>query len=204
MLAEDKLFATLDPTTRKLKLPGGETILLTDTVGFINKLPHQLVRAFRSTLDEVKYADIILILCDASDPECESQLETTYELLGELEAGGKPTVLALNKYDRLDDRDELLPSELRGGVFISAKSGFGIDALLERIRLEVEACRPPITFRFSYTEQGKVSDLCRRCRVERTEYLDEYVEVRAFADEVSVGMYRKYIVDPPICEEDEK
>lgn len=205
VLAEDKLFATLDPTTRKLKLPGGETILLTDTVGFINKLPHQLVKAFRSTLDEVKYADIILVICDASDPEAASQLETTYELLGELGAGGKPTLLALNKCDKIENNGGIFMAELREGVFISASNGYGIDDLLARLRQEVEACRPPVTFRFSYTEQGKVSDICRRCRVENTEYLDEYIEIRAFADEISIGMYRNYIVGgAPIKSDDDE
>ncbi|MBE6684915.1 MAG: GTPase HflX, partial [Ruminococcaceae bacterium] len=97
ILAEDKLFATLDPTTRKFTLPGGETVLLTDTVGFIKKLPHHLVKAFRSTLDEAVYSDIIMIVIDASDPEYLSQLECTEQTLEELGAADKPTLYVFNK-----------------------------------------------------------------------------------------------------------
>ena len=96
ILAEDKLFATLDPTTRKFTLPGGESVLLTDTVGFIRKLPHHLISAFRSTLEEAVYADIILLLLDVSDPHCEEQLRVTEELLTELGAGAKPTLYVLS------------------------------------------------------------------------------------------------------------
>ena len=100
ILAQDKLFATLDPTTRKYELPSGESVLLTDTVGFINKLPHHLVSAFRSTLEEACYADILLIVIDASDPEYKKCLEVTESLLAELGAGGKPTLYVFSKCDR--------------------------------------------------------------------------------------------------------
>ena len=99
ILAENKLFATLDPTTRKLKLPCGETVLLTDTVGFIRKLPHHLVKAFRSTLDEAVYADILMIVIDAHDDEAKAQLDVTESLLAELGAAGKPTIYVYNKCD---------------------------------------------------------------------------------------------------------
>ena len=97
ILAEDKLFATLDPTTRKFTLPGGTPILLTDTVGFIRKLPHQLVKAFRSTLEEAVYADILILLADASDPESAEQIAVTEQTLTELGAGGKPMLYVFNK-----------------------------------------------------------------------------------------------------------
>jgi len=99
ILAEDKLFATLDTTTKQYELPGGSKVLLTDTVGFIRNLPHHLIKAFRSTLEEVKYADILLVVVDASDPECIAQVQVTTELLSELGAGDKPTLFAFNKCD---------------------------------------------------------------------------------------------------------
>lgn len=129
VLAENKLFATLDPTARALVLPSGAQVLLVDTVGFIRNLPHHLIKAFRSTLGEAKDADIIIHLCDGSDPEFRSQLEVSTKLLEELDAGGKPTVTVINKCDVCDT------GELSGtrGVRISALTGYGIDALLSAI-----------------------------------------------------------------------
>ena len=105
ILAEDKLFATLDPTTRRLRLPSGKTALLTDTVGFIRNLPHHLIKAFASTLDEVRYADIILMLTDASDSECLSHAEVTRELLSQLGADGKKVLYVFNKCDLVREGD---------------------------------------------------------------------------------------------------
>ncbi len=138
ILAEDKLFATLDPTTRRLRLPSGKTALLTDTVGFIRNLPHHLIKAFASTLDEVRYADIILMLTDASDSECLSHAEVTRELLSQLGADGKKVLYVLNKCDVSENVEEAafkaaLSSE-PGDVFrISSLTGQGIPELLLRI-----------------------------------------------------------------------
>lgn len=138
--AEDKLFATLDPTTRRLELDGGRTLLLTDTVGFIRKLPHKLVDAFRATLEETVLADLLIHVVDASDPEAVEQYRTTQEVLEEIGASETPQILALNKCDL--ERDEMLLQQLVArhpdALFISARSGEGLEALREAIGREIE------------------------------------------------------------------
>ena len=109
VLAEDKLFATLDPTTRELELGDGESVLMTDTVGFIRKLPHHLIEAFKSTLEEAKYADIILHVVDASNPQMETQMEVVREILQELKITGKPMVTVFNKMDNYSH--EIMPRD---------------------------------------------------------------------------------------------
>ena len=141
ILAENKLFATLDPTTRRLKLPTGRQILITDTVGFIRNLPHQFIKAFRSTLDEVKYSDVTVVLMDASDRECTAQAKVTMELLQELKATNKPILYVFNKCDTpaVDEYGEkYLPTapegvERENVLYISAKTGKGVPELLDRI-----------------------------------------------------------------------
>ena len=146
ILAENKLFATLDPTTRRLKLPDGRQILLTDTVGFIRNLPHQFIKAFRSTLDEVRYSDVTVVLMDASDRECTAQAKVTMELLAELKATDKPILYVFNKCDtpaRDEFGDPYLPSAPEGVspenvLYISAKTGKGVPQLLEKLQ---ECCK---------------------------------------------------------------
>ena len=108
VLSEDKLFATLDPTTRTCVMKGGQEVLFTDTVGFINKLPHQLIDAFRSTLEEAKYADVILHVADASDPELDMHLQVVYKTLRELDVTGKPVITAFNKCDLITGEERLV------------------------------------------------------------------------------------------------
>ena len=135
VLEEDKLFATLDPTTRVLELPGRQEILLTDTVGFIRKLPHHLVKAFRSTLDEAVYADMIIVLIDASDPECGEQLKVTENLLAELGAADKPVLYVYNKCDRgVAHRPAIGKSAEQAHIaYISALTGQGCEAMAETV-----------------------------------------------------------------------
>ena len=111
ILAQDKLFATLDPTTRRMKLPGGQELLLTDTVGFIRKLPHHLVEAFKSTLEEARYADFILHVVDSSSPQMDAQMETVYETLQALDITGKPVITLFNKRDLTEGAE--LPKDLK-------------------------------------------------------------------------------------------
>lgn len=128
VLSEDKLFATLDPTTRRYNLPNGRTILLTDTVGFIKNLPHSLVDAFHATLEVAAQSDIVVIVLDASDPEIDAHLTTTREVLGEIGAGTQPTLLVLNKIDRLEEFSRArLHSEFPDAVMISARTKEGFD-----------------------------------------------------------------------------
>ena len=133
VLEEDKLFATLDPTTRGLKLQSKQEILLTDTVGFIRKLPHHLIEAFKSTLEEAKYADIILHVVDASNPQLDEQMHIVYETLQQLEVVNKPIITAFNKQDKADG--EMIIRDFKADyiVKISAKTGEGLSGLLETI-----------------------------------------------------------------------
>lgn len=202
ILAEDKLFATLDPTTRKLKLPCGETVLLTDTVGFIRKLPHHLVKAFKSTLDEAVWADILMIVIDAHDDEASEQLEVTEELLASLGATGKPTLYVYNKCDL--GVSATLPSYLaenkdpnREICAISAKTGEGIDTLLEKIENILHKGKRKITFVIPNAEQGALSILYKSATVESVEYGVESVTVIATVDERVRGMLKKYDTSAP-------
>ncbi len=138
ILAEDKLFATLDTTTRRFTLPSGRAALLTDTVGFIRNLPHHLIKAFASTLDEVRYADVIIMLMDASDSECGAQANVTRELLAELGAGDKPILYVFNKCDVAEKQEDFVrptveDAEMEDVFFISAKTGRGVEKLLNRL-----------------------------------------------------------------------
>lgn len=157
VLAENKLFATLDTTMRQLELPNGIEIVLSDTVGFIRKLPHQLVASFRSTLDEVVDADLLLHVVDASHAEFEAQLQATEGVLAELGIEGKPTILVFNKVDSLPEeglRDRL--QAMDGNVLlVSAKTREGIDQLLSAIQSEQERAFQPVTLRLPHTD-GKV------------------------------------------------
>lgn len=197
ILAEDKLFATLDPTTRKMKLPCGETVLLTDTVGFIRKLPHHLVKAFRSTLDEAVYADILMIVIDAHDDEAAAQLEVTESLLASLGAAGKPTVYVYNKCDL--GVSTALPSYLaenkdpdRVVCAVSAKTGEGLDALLSSVESIIHAGKRRVTFVIPNAEQSALSTLYKTSTVESVDYGAETVTVVATVDARVRGMLRKY------------
>ena len=196
ILAENKLFATLDPTTRKCLLPGGETVLLTDTVGFIRNLPHHLVHAFRSTLDEAVYADLLLIVVDAADSEAGAQIEVTEALLRDLGAGDKPTIYVFNKCDL----GAAAPGVVHGRenvMYVSAVTGQGIEALLQRIEEMLHAGSWRATFRIPNSKQGLLSSLYRNATVENVEYGAEAVTVTAVVDERTWGPLREFDVDPP-------
>lgn len=204
ILAEDKLFATLDPTTRKFTLPGGETVLLTDTVGFIKKLPHHLVNAFRSTLDEAVYSDIIMIVIDASDPEYLSQLECTEQTLEELGAGDKPMLYVFNKCDKGTYDDPVIDrtKERQQVVHISAKTGRGCDTLAEMLQNIVNGGKFSVIFRIPNAEQGAMNILYREATVEDVDYGAEYVTVKAVVDAKVRGMLKKYDTQLPEKEEE--
>jgi len=134
-LAEDKLFATLDPTSRKLKLPSGRMVVVTDTVGFIRKLPHRLVDSFKATLEEALVSELILHLVDLSNPEYEAQMKTTEKVLEELGAGEKERLTVYNKIDSLESETEILHAKklASSAVFLRARTGVGLEALLEQL-----------------------------------------------------------------------
>ncbi|MBQ3125524.1 MAG: GTPase HflX [Clostridia bacterium] len=195
ILAEDKLFATLDPTTRKFALPSGESVLLTDTVGFIRRLPHHLIKAFRSTLDEAVCADILLILLDASDPECGEQLVVTEQILRDLGAAGKPTLYVFNKCDREAPDDLVIPSDLREGAVchISARTGEGVDELVAHLERLVMAGRRRLTFVIPNAEAGALNQLYQNATVESVDYGADCITAVAVADAKTAGMLRRYL-----------
>ncbi len=195
ILAQDKLFATLDPTTRKCRLPGGETVLLTDTVGFIRNLPHHLVHAFRSTLEEAVYADLLLIVIDASDPEASAQLQVTEELLESLGAGGKPTLYVFNKCDLGAARPGMAHGK-EHVAYISAATGQGVDMMMEKVEDILHRGKRRVTFLFPNAKQGLVSKLYENATVENVEYGAEGVTVTAVVDGKTYGPLRSYDVAP--------
>jgi GTP-binding protein HflX len=141
VLAEDKLFATLDPTTRRLRLPTNQNVLLTDTVGFIRKLPHGLVEAFKATLEEVVRADLLLHVVDASHPQADEQIQAVNAVLDEIGAAGKPTLMVFNKTDKLNGNGHTFLNRYPGAVGVSAKTGDGLPALLAELNNQVRPSR---------------------------------------------------------------
>lgn len=194
VLAENKLFATLDSTTRKLTLPEDTEVLISDTVGFIRKLPHHLIKAFKSTLDELKYADILVVLADASDEECGEQLKVTTDLIAQLGAGDKPVLYVFNKADMAQDGMTIIADKPRDAVFISALTGMGIDTFLSMLEDLARAGTKRCILRIPMAEQGILNQLYRLATVEDVNYLDEYVEVTAVLDTRAQGTFQKYIV----------
>lgn len=192
VLSEDKLFATLDPTTRKLELPGGETVLITDTVGFIRKLPHHLVKAFKSTLDEVVYADILLIVSDITDSEVPEHLKVTESVIDELGASGKPVIYAYNKCDLLEER--IMVPDNENTVVLSGVTGEGIDRLLELIEATVYKFKRKYTLLIPYSDQSALSSIYNSYSVEEVEYSDDGISVVAVLDERGRGLFGKFIV----------
>ena len=192
VLAQDKLFATLDPTTRKMELPYGVSILLTDTVGFIRKLPHHLVKAFKSTLDEVRYADILLIVSDAADPEAAEHIAVAREVISDLDSADKPTIYVYNKCDTVDGTEYGVFGEDR--VNVSAKTGEGIDGLLTLISEFIMRTKKVCRLLIPYNEQGIVSSLYNSYTVNSVDYTDGGVAVEAVLDARAVGLYSRFIV----------
>ena len=193
VLAEDKLFATLDPTTRKMELETGESILITDTVGFIRKLPHHLVKAFKSTLDEVVYADILLIVSDVNDPEVREHLEVTKSVIEELGASDKPIIYVYNKCDLTDGISHAILSD--DSVCLSARSGEGIDILLEMICDEIGKGKREYSLLIPYTEQSALNQIYKTYNVLSTDYQNEGIFVKAVLDSKGRGQYSKYIAE---------
>ena len=179
VLSEDKLFATLDPTTRKLVRENGEEILFTDTVGFIRKLPHHLIQAFRSTLEEAKYADLILHVVDCSNEDMDSQMYTVYETLKKLEVGDKKIITAFNKIDVCDREETLKDLAADRTVRISAKTGQGIEQMLSAISEVIAEGKQLLDKVFGYDEAGAVSNVRKYGQVMEEEYRNEGIYIKA-------------------------
>ena len=191
ILVADKLFATLDPTTRQCRLPDGETILLTDTVGFIRNLPHHLIHAFKSTLEEAVSADLLLVLVDASDPEAARQIEVTEELLAEIGAAEKKVLYVFNKCDL----GAAVPGVGRvrdNVVYISAVTGQGVDLMLDRIEQMLHSNARRVVFGIPNDKQNLLALLYRDATVEAVEYGDAAVTVTAVVDDKTYGRLSLY------------
>lgn len=187
ILAENKLFATLDPTTRGLELESGQQVLLTDTVGFISKLPHHLVEAFKSTLEEAVYADIILHVVDASNPAMDSQMHVVYDTLDKLGAGDKPIITAFNKIEIAGNK-ALKDFKADKTVNISALHGDGLTELKDTIEEVLRESKIYIEKTYSYTEASKISLIRKYGQLLSEEYVAEGIEVKAY---VPVEIYDK-------------
>lgn len=179
VLSEDKLFATLDTTTRSKVLPNGEKVLLTDTVGFIRKLPHHLIQAFRSTLEEAKYADILVHVVDASNPDCEHQIKTVYETLKSLNVEDKPVITLLNKCDITDGTYILKDENADATIRISARTGYGLDEFLQKLQEIIMENRIELNKVFSYKDAGKIQLIREYGQLIKEEYTEQGIEVQA-------------------------
>lgn len=188
VLEEDKLFATLDPTTRNLKLPSKQEVLMTDTVGFIRKLPHHLIEAFRSTLEEAKYADIILHVVDASNPQMDEQMYIVYETLTNLEVKNKPIITAFNKQDKVEGESILRDFRADHIVRISAKHGDGLDKLQEVIEEVLRGQKVLIEKVYSYADAGKIQLIRKYGELLEEEYRGDGIFARGY---VPAEIYEK-------------
>jgi len=182
VLVEDRLFATVDPTTRRFNLPGGEPVLLTDTVGFVRKLPHQLVQAFRSTLDEVVEADLLLHVVDVSSVDPEAEMEAVRAVLHDIGAGEVPEMIAFNKVDRLQPGDEGRLARLRqryaGSVALSAMTGEGIDGLLAALGDRLRALFTVVELVVPYDRGDVVAALHRHGEILAEDHEERATRVR--------------------------
>ena len=191
VLSEDKLFATLDPTSRALKLPCGVSVMLIDTVGLVRRLPHHLVEAFKSTLEEAAQADIILNVCDASSEESRLHLDVTRDLLASLSSLDKPIIPVLNKCDLISDN----MTGISGAVHISAKYGTGIDELLRAIEDNLPKKLKRVRLLLPFDKAGIAAKLRQTAVLHREEYTAEGLEVEVTLDEIQYARLREYVVD---------
>lgn len=183
VLEEDKLFATLDPTTRNLKLPSRQEVLMTDTVGFIRKLPHHLIEAFRSTLEEAKYADIILHVVDASNPQMDEQMHIVYETLTNLEVKNKPVITAFNKQDKVEGECILRDFHADHTVRISAKQGDGLDELLQVMENVLREQKIYVEKVYSYAEAGKIQMIRKYGELLEEAYREDGIFAKGYVSE---------------------
>ncbi|HXI85389.1 MAG TPA: GTPase HflX [Verrucomicrobiae bacterium] len=198
VLAEDKLFATLDPTARKLRLPNNQNILLSDTVGFLRKLPHHLIDSFKATLEEVVEADLLLHVVDASHPHAHEQIKAVEIVLKELDAWGKSTVVALNKIDKLENGAAVLEGfqrEFDRSVPMSAKTGENLDALRDEIANRLSDRRVDVTLSIPQDRAKTIALVYRSGYVTAREMENGNVVLRAQIPKVLAGELTPYVVD---------
>lgn len=197
ILAQDKLFATLDPTTRKFDLPSGISMLITDTVGFIRKLPHHLVHAFKSTLEEAIYCDFLINVVDASDEECTEHMAVTQSILEGLGATDKPILYVFNKIDKCSNERQYDLRFFNGGrgrvVTVSVKEKTGYEELISQLEALCRYGKTREYFMFPYSEQSALNSLYKSAEIISTEYTDNGTEIYAWVDEKTKGMFSKFL-----------
>ena len=192
VLAEDKLFATLDPTARSLRLPDGREVMLVDTVGFVRRLPHQLIRAFHSTLEEAVDADVILNICDASSPHATEHLQVTGDLLGELGCGDTPILRVMNKCDLVAD---ITMGATPSNICISARTGEGVDALLDAVAAALPPDRKRVKLLLPFSK-GALAEQCRRDgQVEQEEYVPEGLSMTVILGARLLAETEEYVIE---------
>lgn len=197
VFVEDKLFATLDTTTRKYTLGNNQEVLITDTVGFIRKLPHLLVAAFKSTLEEALHSDFLIHVVDVSHPMAEEQAETTFEVLKELDAGSKPIITVLNKVDKEGAHDRTIRLRLKYPkcIAVSALHRTGFHELEEAMEKEIRAQRTILNLRIPQSEYGAVSEVIRQGSIIQQEYVEDEVLMRAEIPKLLGQRLSKYVVE---------
>ena len=198
VLTENRLFSTLDPTVRRLALPGGEVVLLSDTVGFVRNLPHALVEAFKSTLDETADADLLIHLVDASAPDPDGNMRAVEIVLEEIGASGVPQLVVFNKTDVAwpEQVDSLLRNH-PDSVSVSAATGVGIDNLLAVLAERIRALAAVVELFIPYERGDLVAGVHREGEVLVTVHEEGGTRIRARLDEAAAGRYRDYVVAPP-------
>jgi GTP-binding protein HflX len=196
VLVEDRLFSTLDPTTRRLRLTGGETVLISDTVGFVRRLPHQLVESFRSTLDEVADANLLLHVVDASSPDAESQIDAVRTVLHEIGAGTVPELLVLNKADVVSPGDvkALLGAPPTDAAVVSAVTGEGVNVLLDTVGARLRALAPIVELQVPYERGDVVAALHREGEVLVEVHAEGGTRVRARLPATVLTRFDEFVV----------
>jgi GTP-binding protein HflX len=190
---EDRLFSTLDTTTRRLHLPGGETVLCSDTVGFVRRLPHQLVEAFRSTLEEVVEADLLVHVVDATAADAQGQIEAVHGVLDEIGAGDLPELVAVNKCDQADPESVGDIVALSGGIAVSARTGEGVEKLVEVVGGRLRALATVIELVVPYERGDVLAALHRDGEVLVEVHADSGTRVRARLDRSDVARFGDFV-----------
>lgn len=193
VLSKDMLFATLDVTLRKALLPNKKEFLVVDTVGFVSKLPHDLVEAFKATLEEVHYADLIVHVVDATNDSFEIQENTTKKVLKELDADNKPTIMAYNKIDKLDL--DIYPKNQENVVYISAKQGINMDKLMDMIQDALMENTHKVELLLPYDKGDIFSRLKNKYNIEKFEYVENGIELTVSLDEEDYNIYKDYVIN---------
>jgi GTP-binding protein HflX len=195
VLVEDRLFATLDPRTRRMELPGGEAVLVSDTVGFVRKLPHQLVEAFRSTLEVVNESDLLVHVVDCTSPDPEAQMEAVRSVLGEIGAGEVPELLAFNKCDVPGSSAERLAARYPGAVVISALTGEGVPELLEAIGDRLRAAADVVELDIPYERGDILAAVHREGEVLTETHGEAGARLRVRVDRAGAARFQAFLVD---------